>query len=365
MMKFKNNVKGITLIALVVTIIVLLILAGVAINLTIGNNGIFSKSLKAVKETEKAKAKEELAMAIGSMTIEYYDGNKDIFNKDDVINNVNQNLSSGKIEKAKVYYNEAMVDSGKIDELESIYKYEIDDEIVYFTISENGKIDYLQALDDFVQDYDENGISKQAGKWVSYPQQYSNQTKDYIMNAALNGWRILNNDGENTKIVTAGIPARYEYNHNKTIVDDWNDFSKFESTTFTWGMKDIKQLKQEDLAIGIRSINYNDIKEVTTSLSYIPSYTNSMWGSEAWPTRIQGLIGCENEYIVATWQNQQYDSLYYMTFQNDEYGMGLNSNGYLYYLGVRVVAYLNKNVHVYQSEYFDGSSYKRPFLLVY
>ena len=40
----RNKQKGITLIALVVTIIVLLILAGVAINLTVGKNGIFNKA---------------------------------------------------------------------------------------------------------------------------------------------------------------------------------------------------------------------------------------------------------------------------------------------------------------------------------
>ena len=39
--------KGITLIALVVTIVVLLILAGVSINLVIGNNGIITKSKEA------------------------------------------------------------------------------------------------------------------------------------------------------------------------------------------------------------------------------------------------------------------------------------------------------------------------------
>jgi len=39
----KRN-KGITLIALVITVIILIILAGVAINLTIGENGIFSKA---------------------------------------------------------------------------------------------------------------------------------------------------------------------------------------------------------------------------------------------------------------------------------------------------------------------------------
>ena len=36
--------KGITLVALVITVIVMLILAGVAISMTIGDNGIFKKS---------------------------------------------------------------------------------------------------------------------------------------------------------------------------------------------------------------------------------------------------------------------------------------------------------------------------------
>lgn len=42
-----KNMKGITLIALVVTIVVLLILAGVSINLILGDNGIISKSKEA------------------------------------------------------------------------------------------------------------------------------------------------------------------------------------------------------------------------------------------------------------------------------------------------------------------------------
>ena len=44
----KSKVKGITLIALVVTIIVLLILSAVAINLTIGSNGIFKRAKDSV-----------------------------------------------------------------------------------------------------------------------------------------------------------------------------------------------------------------------------------------------------------------------------------------------------------------------------
>ena len=50
--------KAITLVALVVTIVVLILLAGVSINLVIGNNGLMQKALKAKKDMEQA-AKEE------------------------------------------------------------------------------------------------------------------------------------------------------------------------------------------------------------------------------------------------------------------------------------------------------------------
>ena len=54
----KNN-KGITLVALVVTIIVLIILAGVSINLVLGDNGIIIIAKKAKENTELAKTEEE------------------------------------------------------------------------------------------------------------------------------------------------------------------------------------------------------------------------------------------------------------------------------------------------------------------
>ena len=56
--KLKNG-KGITLIALVVTIVVLLILAGVSISLILDNNGIIQKSKQARKEYGQAKENEQ------------------------------------------------------------------------------------------------------------------------------------------------------------------------------------------------------------------------------------------------------------------------------------------------------------------
>ena len=65
--KVKNKLKaneGITLIALVITIIVLLILAAVSIATLTGENGILSKANTAKTETEKAGAKEKVQMAV-------------------------------------------------------------------------------------------------------------------------------------------------------------------------------------------------------------------------------------------------------------------------------------------------------------
>ncbi len=51
--------KGITLIALVVTIIILLILAGVTLNIALSDNGLFSKTKQATEDYKEAQSEEE------------------------------------------------------------------------------------------------------------------------------------------------------------------------------------------------------------------------------------------------------------------------------------------------------------------
>ena len=65
----KNN-KGITLVALVVTIVVLLILAGVSINLVLGDNGIIMKSKEAKIEHNHANIKEQISFYKSELDIE-------------------------------------------------------------------------------------------------------------------------------------------------------------------------------------------------------------------------------------------------------------------------------------------------------
>ena len=64
--------SGITLVALVITIIVLLILAGVSISLVMGNNGVLTQASSAVIENKKADAREAVSMALAATETIYY-----------------------------------------------------------------------------------------------------------------------------------------------------------------------------------------------------------------------------------------------------------------------------------------------------
>lgn len=64
----KNN-KGITLIALVITIIVLLILAGITIAMLTGDNGLLTNASKAKVSQIEAKVDEEVRLAVASTKV--------------------------------------------------------------------------------------------------------------------------------------------------------------------------------------------------------------------------------------------------------------------------------------------------------
>ncbi len=69
---YTNKEKGITLVALVVTIIILVILAGVSVNMVIGNNGIMQKAKKAKENIELASAEEQVDL---NKIVDYIENN--------------------------------------------------------------------------------------------------------------------------------------------------------------------------------------------------------------------------------------------------------------------------------------------------
>ena len=75
MEKQKNKERGITLIALVITIIVLIILAGVSIGMLVGENGIITQAQRAKRETEQARRDELSGLSSLETAIEEALGN--------------------------------------------------------------------------------------------------------------------------------------------------------------------------------------------------------------------------------------------------------------------------------------------------
>ena len=76
---------AITLIALIITIIVLLILAGVTLNMVMGENGIFGKADNAKNKTEVAQYEEELRMCVLELQTDAAT-NEETFNMDTIKN---------------------------------------------------------------------------------------------------------------------------------------------------------------------------------------------------------------------------------------------------------------------------------------
>lgn len=74
-LKMKNlkNQKGITLVALVVTIIVLLILAGVSLSLVAGSDGILGRATNAVDKNQIAMIKEKIELKVAEEVENFYE----------------------------------------------------------------------------------------------------------------------------------------------------------------------------------------------------------------------------------------------------------------------------------------------------
>ena len=125
MEKIINN-KGITLVALVITIIILLILAGISIQ-AITNTGLFANAKKAREKSMEGQLKEEISLAIQSIqTEEIYKGNSVTL----------ETLAGGQLEKELKDITAELAD-GEINGEYKDYEYTIDDK---FNVTINGPI---------------------------------------------------------------------------------------------------------------------------------------------------------------------------------------------------------------------------------
>lgn len=131
--------KGITLIALVITIIVLLILAGITIATLVGDNGILTKTEEAKEQTEIGKEKEQIKLAINS----------------EMVNNLSNNVTKEGLQKEldnSEGYGKTEVKKNK-EKIEVLFK----ESNRYYVISSNGEISEYK---DYIKDTCPGDITK-------------------------------------------------------------------------------------------------------------------------------------------------------------------------------------------------------------
>ena len=160
--------KGITLIALVVTIIVLLILAGVSIAMLTGENGILTQAQNAKKETEEAEEKEKIQLAV----LDAIGKNNDL-TEESLQKEIDDEFGSG---ETKVYENENenfsvifqnkdtnyRIEDGKVTKIDIAFKIRNKEELKEFMEEVNGgnsfKDQYVYLLEDIDLENEEWGV---------------------------------------------------------------------------------------------------------------------------------------------------------------------------------------------------------------
>lgn len=180
--------KGITLIALVITIIVLLILAGVSIATLTGENGILNKATIATEKTKQEEGKEAILLAIDEMLAEKLQ-NGEKLTIAYIGDHIHEKLE---IEKEDVTKNGEPTET--VDVIYGDYEYEID---LNFNVTILGKTKQMIKIEYTYEKQEEQGIihlkikteDKDGIKKVTKPdgtvQEYSNNEKevtiDYIV----------------------------------------------------------------------------------------------------------------------------------------------------------------------------------------
>ena len=151
--------NGITLIALVITIIVLLILAGVTIATLTGDNGLLSKAGEAKNVADQANLEEEVQLAlVESKTNKYFNHNSSIEDKIKAIFEKSYGQGNITVAKSGKNYKAIVKDTkiryrirydGKVEKYE-----EMDPTSVYARLDTNGTL-YLRAtqIDDRYKPY--------------------------------------------------------------------------------------------------------------------------------------------------------------------------------------------------------------------
>ena len=197
MVLFKEN-KGITLISLIVTIIILLIL--VSVTFTFANDGIIDKAVSASNKTLEAAVKEKIQLAWAEVNAEYVVDGKNNSNKTKT-EYFKENLKDA-LENYKEFKNvEIAIASEEQLKIDFTYEKQSYEAIV----SQEGNISFSTLLKGSVK----------VGDYIEYPIEYTDVYSNLTYTKS-NGWKVVD-DGVmkgtsgSVRIISTGIPAKWYY----------------------------------------------------------------------------------------------------------------------------------------------------------
>jgi len=213
MKNFVKTNKGITLIALVITIIVLLILAGVAISMLSGDNGILNKAVQAKDATRGGKVQETVALeAANNAGAEYLGGTKKT--RPQVISELHANGKLTDAEVATLEENDVITIGG-----------------ITIDFSVLGPISNAKTLvqafkdreinvGDYITNYNSTlNNSNATANLTTEETGFDGGTQTYKVNTTTT-WRVLGlNKDETQLVITTGSPIKKEMDSSAT--EDW------------------------------------------------------------------------------------------------------------------------------------------------
>ena len=289
MKKMLKRTNGITLIALVITIIVLLILAGVSIAMLTGENGILTKVTDAKTQTQIGEERENINLSMQALLIDKINNPNDYPNG--IINNnqLKEEMDKSMPKPKEITMNELTKElSVKFDETRENREY---------IVEQTGKIgeavnrDGIKVGDyvDYKYDVAENYIIPEYVEWCTSA--YSNNDKEAPQDTDVK-WKILKiyDDGrvdlisDTTVSSVLGVEHKRMGNAYNNAVFLMNDICKHHYSNKEMNiiarsinLEDIEsQMIKEKVEEYKKSYNngtasYGDIKTFTGSDSYYPN----------------------------------------------------------------------------------------------
>ena len=186
-----QNNNAITLIALVITIIVLLILAGVTLSMVMGDSGIFTKANQAKEQTQLANAKEIIKLAVLENEVKKYPTKQSDYKEEAELKTEIEDKLKEEGYKVK---------DGKI----TIGKTELDiaEEIKKVSTGETDSGDKTERIS--------------AQEIYNNPEEYYGKEVNYTSANGQNDWKIFHSDGTNIYLIT-GNYVKVTGSDNATI----------------------------------------------------------------------------------------------------------------------------------------------------